>query len=156
MVHSTSTEGTSQISLIQVQFSQTSPKKDAKWVWGALQQEKFQELRHKLAHHIAIGVPRPHGEIVLVSDGSDVGGGSTIFQWQTLEKEQIPIKFQTMGVKNDGKLKHTYPENYRLVSLGHWNRKWNPARSKYSTYEQELLGGVLTIQVTTAFCQICP
>ena len=131
-------------------------KKDAKWVWGALQQEKFQELRHKLAHHIAIGVPRPHGEIVLVSDGSDVGGGSTIFQWQTLEKEQIPIKFQTMGVKNDGKLKHTYPENYRLVSLGHWNWKWNPARSKYSTYEQELLGGVLTISSNYRFLSNLP
>ena len=34
-------------------------KKDAKWVWGALQQEKLQEWRHKLAHHIAIGVTRP-------------------------------------------------------------------------------------------------
>ena len=118
--------------------------------------KKIQELRHKLAHHIAIGVPRPHGEIVLVSDGSDVGGGSTIFHRQTVEKEQIPTKLQTMGVKNDGKLKHTYPENYRLVSLGHWNWKWNPARSKYSTYEQELLGGVLTISRNYRFLSNLP
>ena len=40
---------------------------------------------------------------------------------------------------------HNYPESFRLVPLGHWNWKWNPARAKYLTYEQELLSGVLTI-----------
>ena len=41
---------------------------------------------------------------------------------------------------------HNYPpETWHLVPLGCWNWKWNPARSHYSTYEQELLAGVLVI-----------
>ena len=29
------------------------------------------------------------------------------------------------------------------MPLGHWNWKWNQARSNYSTYDQELLAGIL-------------
>ena len=29
--------------------------------------------------------------------------------------------------------------------LGHWNWKWNQARSNYSTYDQELLAGMLVL-----------
>ena len=29
------------------------------------------------------------------------------------------------------------------MPLGHWNWKWNQARSNYSTYDQELLDGML-------------
>ena len=36
-------------------------------------------------------------------------------------------------------------EEWRLVPLGHWNGKWNAARSPYHTYEQELLAGVLVL-----------
>ena len=32
-----------------------------------------------------------------------------------------------------------------LVPLGHWNWKWNQARGNYSTYEQELLAGMLVL-----------
>ena len=42
-------------------------------------------------------------------------------------------------------LKHEYSDDRLLVPLGHLNRKWNSARSNYSTYEQELLAGVLTL-----------
>ena len=31
------------------------------------------------------------------------------------------------------------------MSLGHWNWKWKQARSKYSTYNQELLAGMLVL-----------
>ena len=31
------------------------------------------------------------------------------------------------------------------MPLGHWNRKWNHARSNYSTYKQELLAGMLAL-----------
>ena len=31
------------------------------------------------------------------------------------------------------------------MPLGHWNWKWNQARSKYSTYDQELLAGMLVL-----------
>ena len=36
-------------------------------------------------------------------------------------------------------------QEWRLVPLGHWNRKWNAARSHYHTYEHELLAGVLVL-----------
>ena len=92
-------------------------KKDVIWTSTKAHEEKFQELKKKLANLNELGVPRPHGEIILASDGSDVGGGSTIFQWQALEKGQIPEKFQTIGVQKDGNLKHTYPDTFRLVPL---------------------------------------
>ena len=31
------------------------------------------------------------------------------------------------------------------MPLGHWNWKWNQARSSYSTYDQELLAGMLVL-----------
>ena len=31
------------------------------------------------------------------------------------------------------------------MPLGHWNSKWNQARSNYSTYHQELLAGMLVL-----------
>ena len=36
-------------------------------------------------------------------------------------------------------------DKWVLVPLGHWNWKWNQARGNYSTYEQELLAGVLVL-----------
>ena len=36
-------------------------------------------------------------------------------------------------------------QEWRLVPRGHWNWKWNAARSHYHTYEQELLAGVLVL-----------
>jgi len=110
-------------------------KKDAKWQWTKIHQEKFLELKIKLAQLSSIGFPKPTGEVILISDASDIGGGSTLFQWQQLERKQIPEKFQTTGLKYDGTLKHNYPAECRLVPLGHWNWKWNPTRQKYNTYE---------------------
>ena len=31
------------------------------------------------------------------------------------------------------------------MPLGHWNWKWNQARLNYSTYDQELLAGMLVL-----------
>ena len=31
--------------------------------------------------------------------------------------------------------------------LGHWNWRWNQARSSYSTYDQELLAGMLVLSL---------
>ena len=43
-------------------------------------------------------------------------------------------------------MKHDYPANeWRLAPLGHWNWKWNQAPANYSTYDQELLAGMLVL-----------
>ena len=59
-----------------------------------------------------LGVPRAQGEIILVTDASNVGEGGTLFQWQALEKEEFDSAV---------------------------------SRGNYSTYEQELLAGLLVL-----------
>ena len=101
----------------------------------------------KIASSNCLGVPRPKGEIVLIKDASDVGGGGTIYQWQELKPAELThCHYRTSGLNCDGSLKHDYPTSeWRLVPLGHWNWKWNQARSNYSTYDQELLAGILVL-----------
>ena len=100
-------------------------KKNAKWRWGEVEQRAFDELKSKIAAMEVLGVPRPIGELVMVTDSSNIGGGSTIFQWQALDPQQIPEQFGTFGVAQDRTFKHNYPDNFRLVPLGHYNWKWN-------------------------------
>ena len=116
-----------------------------KWRWGEEEQKAFQELKQKIANFEILGVPKGSGEIVLITDSSNIGGGSSIFQWQTLDPGQIQEKYKTFGVNVDGSFKHDYPENFRLVPLGNWNWKWNDTRKKYHSWEQELLACVLTL-----------
>ena len=94
-----------------------------------------------------LGVPRPKGEIILVTDACDVGGGGTLYQWQELSPAELShCQFQTSGLNRDGTLKHDYPANeWRLVPLGHWNWNCNQAESNYSTYDQELLAAMLVV-----------
>jgi len=67
-------------------------KKNQQWKWKKEHQAKFEDLKQKLANLSSIGVPRSSGEMILVTDASDIGGGATLFQWQTLEPSQIPCK----------------------------------------------------------------
>ena len=120
-------------------------KKNARWTWTEKEQQKFEELKEKIKNIGYLGVPRSSGEIVMVTDASNIGGGATLFQWQKLTKDQVPEDLKTQGVNGDGKLKHNYPEEFFLVPLGHWNWKWNSTRRNYDTYEQELMAGVLTL-----------
>ena len=102
-----------------------------------------------MANAKCLGVPRAQGGIILVTDASNVGGGGTLFQWQALEKKEFISaisKWGTEGLNRHGTLKHSYPDvKWVLVPLGHWNWKWNQARGNYSTYEQELLVGMLVL-----------
>ena len=124
-------------------------KKSTTWRWGLQEQQAFEELKDKIAHAKCLGVPRAQGEIILVTDASNVGGGGTLFQWQALEMEEFDSaisQWGTDGLNRDGTLKHSYPgDEWVLVPLGHWNWKWNQARGNYSTYEQELLAGMLVL-----------
>ena len=102
-----------------------------------------------MANAKCFGVPRARGEIILVTNASNVGGGGTLFQWQALEKEEFHSSLSqwgTEGLNRDGTLKHSYADDkWVLVPPGHWNWKWNQARENYSTYEQELLAGMLVL-----------
>ena len=122
-------------------------KKTTPWRWTAREEECFQELKKKIASSNCLGVPRPKGEIVLITDASDVGGGGTIYRWQELNPAEIThCHYRTSGLNRDGSLKHDYPTSeWRLVPLGHWNWKSNQARCNYSTYDQELLAGMLVL-----------
>ena len=104
-------------------------------------------MKKKVASSNCLGVPRPKGEIVLITDASDVGGGGRICQWQELNQAELRhCHYHTSGLNRDGSLKHDYPTSeWQLVPLGHWNWKWNQARSNYSTYDQELLAGMLVL-----------
>ena len=117
------------------------------WRWTAREKECFQELKKKIAFSNCLEVPRPKGEIVLITNASDVGGGGTIYQWQELNPAELThCQYRTSGLNRDGSLKHDYPTSeWRLVPLGHWNWKWNQALSNYSTYDQELLAGTLVL-----------
>ena len=64
-------------------------KKSTTWRWGPLEQQAFDELKDQVANAKCLGVPRAQGEIILVTDTSNVGGGGTLFQWQALEREEF-------------------------------------------------------------------
>ena len=84
-------------------------KKSTTWRWGPQEQQAFYELKDKVAHAKCLGVPRARGEIILVTDASNVGGGGTLFQWQALEKGEFDSATSqrgTDGLNRDGTLKH--------------------------------------------------
>ena len=96
-----------------------------------------------------LGVPKAEGEIILVTESSKVGEGGTLFKWPALEKAEFDsaiCQWGTDELNRDGTPRHSYPEEkWVLVSLGHWDWKWNLARGNYSTYEHELLAGMLVL-----------
>ena len=100
-------------------------KKSTTWRWGPQEQQAFDELKNKVANTKCLGVPRAQGEMILVTDASNVGGGGTLFRWQALEKEEFDsaiTQWGTDGLNRDGTLKHSYPDDkWVLVPLGHWN-----------------------------------
>ena len=70
-----------------------------------------------VANAKCLGVPRAQGEIILVTNASNVGGGGTLFQWQALEKEELDSaisQWGTDGLNRDGTLKHS-PEQRDLM-----------------------------------------
>ena len=122
-------------------------KKTKAWRWTDKGEACFQELKKKTSCTNCLGVPRPKGEIILVTDACDVGGVGTLYQWQKLNPAELShCQFQTSGLNCNGTLKHDYTANeWRPVPLGHRNWKWNQARSNYNTYEQELEAGMLVV-----------
>ena len=128
-------------------------KKSEKWECTRAHQAEFEQLKSKLASLSILGVPRADGEHVYISDASDEGGGGSLYQWQGINEgavERIRSELKTAGIDRDGSLKHTYDCNeFHFVLPGHWNWKWNLARSVYSVYERKLLAGVLLLSSQT-------
>ena len=104
-------------------------KKTNPWRWTDKEEACFEELKKKISPTNCLGVPRPKGEKILFTDACDVGGVGTLYQWQELNLAELPhCQYHTSGLNRDGTLKHDHPaDEWRLVPLGHWNRKWNLA-----------------------------
>ena len=122
-------------------------KKTNPWRWTDKGEACFQELKMQISSTNCLGVPRPKGDIILVTDACDVGGGGTLYQWQEPNPAELSdCQFQTSGLNRDGTLKHDYPANeWRLVPLGHCIWKWNQAGSNTSIHDQEPLAGMLVL-----------
>ena len=60
-------------------------KKDVKWTWGPEEESAVEELKEKVRTAVPLGVPRSTGEILMITDASDLGGGATIWQWQAID-----------------------------------------------------------------------
>ena len=50
-------------------------KNTTSWRWTSRVEECLQELKKKIASSNCVGVPRPKGGIIIITDASDVGGG---------------------------------------------------------------------------------
>ena len=48
-------------------------EKPTPWRWSAKEKECFHELKKKIASSNSLGVPRPKGEIMLITDASNAG-----------------------------------------------------------------------------------
>ena len=50
--------------------------------WGKEQEEAFQEVKHRISTPPVLHLPRAIGRLVLFSDTSKVGTGSSLWQYQ--------------------------------------------------------------------------
>ena len=125
-------------------------KKDKKRHSGQEEAKQLQDLKEKLGNIGMLRTSNSEAEFVVITDASLVDGGGTFFQWQKLP-ELVPYTVaeqlqKTLGINRDGKLKHSYdPSRWHLVPIGHWNWNCNSTRANYSTYERELLSGILLL-----------
>jgi len=56
-------------------------KKDVPWSWGPPEQNCSEELKSKMSNPSKLGVPHSTGEMVIITEAPEIGGGSMIFQW---------------------------------------------------------------------------
>ena len=68
-------------------------------------------------------MPRAQGKIILVTYARNLGGSGTLFQWQSLEKEELDLaisQWGTDGLDGDRTLNDSYPDiQWVLIALGH-------------------------------------
>jgi len=71
------------------------------WNWGPHEDRARNEIKLKLENAVKIGSPQPFGEIAMMTDASDIGGGACLFKWQKLDP-QVLQNFLTKVVNPDG------------------------------------------------------
>jgi len=75
-------------------------KNDVRWSWGLLEQNGFEEVRFKLSSPNKLGVPRSTGEMVIITDASDIGGAYTTLsvatQRCTLQDSTPKVTYNTI------------------------------------------------------------
>ena len=55
-----------------------------------------------IASSNGLGVPHPKGEILLITDATDVGRGGTIYQWQELNPAELThCLYRTTGLNRE-------------------------------------------------------
>jgi len=92
--------------------------------WSPREDKALNDLNLKLKKKsVELGTPRPSGEFVILTGASDMGGGACLFLGQTLDP-QVLQNWHTQGVKLDGSLRHTYPNDCTLTPLGNGNGEW--------------------------------
>ena len=98
-------------------------KKSTTWRWGPQEQQALDKLKDKVVNTQCWGVPKAQGEILLVTDASNLGGGESLFQWQALEKKAIDSAISQWGtdeLNRDRTLKHSYHEDKSVLApMGH-------------------------------------
>ena len=72
-------------------------KKSTTCRWGPQEQQAFDKLKDRVANAKCLGVPRAQGEIILVTDASNVGGGGMLLRWQALELGGVRLGLHPMG-----------------------------------------------------------
>ena len=121
-------------------------KKTIPWKWTPEYEAQFQEIKENL---MSLRLLASEGAFVVITDASLVKGGDTLLQWQGIPgaaAKRIADELRTVRVNCDGSLKHNYDsQEYHLVPIGHSNWKRSSTRGNYSTYERELLSGILLI-----------
>ena len=78
-------------------------KRTNPWQWIDNEEACFEELKKNISSTNCLGVPRPNGEIILLIDARDVGGASSLYEWQELNPAELcHCQFHTSGLNHDG------------------------------------------------------
>ena len=76
-------------------------------------------MKKKIASSNCLGVPRSKGELVLITEASDVGGGGTIYQWQELNPAELTHCLRRLKLHGQNLPKRASPRHSeKIVFMG--------------------------------------
>ena len=83
-------------------------KKQTPWRWGPIERQATEDVKKKFRECLVLRVPQGYGEMILITDASNVGGGGRLLQWQKLTTDQckdIDYRPRVQGVTREGFMK---------------------------------------------------